>query len=390
MSDLLDQCLARTEQCNTVFAKFLSPNDTGLTGGHQCGIYIPKQCVRIIFDGLFPRGKNEDRWADINWNEGVAKTHSRFTYYGQGTRDEYRITNFGRGFSLLKPDHTGDLIVLCKESEGNYWAYEFSTEEEIEDFLDAYSVIPSDLNKLLKDRGVRAQIDEDEIYHKYVITFNSSFPTTAKMAEVAEEIDREISGNTALSDPDATIMRWTDVEYKLFRAVEDDYYSYVLEKPMDTLEDFVKAGLEITNRRKSRAGKSLEHHLASIFSTFGLQFSEQAITEDRKKPDFIFPSETAYHDPSFPAGRLTFLGAKTTCKDRWRQVLNEANRIPHKYLFTLQPGVSPAQMQEMADEGLTLVVPKPLHKHYPSGERNIISLRELISIVQSLQGHSKQ
>jgi hypothetical protein len=30
------------------------------------------------------------------------------------------------------------------------------------------------------------------------------------------------------------------------------------------------------------------------------------------------------------------LGAKTTCKDRWRQVLTEAIKIPHKHLFTLE------------------------------------------------------
>lgn len=52
------------------------------------------------------------------------------------------------------------------------------------------------------------------------------------------------------------------------------------------------------------------------------------------------------------------LGAKTTCKDRWCQVLNEADRIPNKHLFTLQRGVTRNQLQEMKDEHLTLVVPK--------------------------------
>lgn len=54
----------------------------------------------------------------------------------------------------------------------------------------------------------------------------------------------------------------------------------------------------------------------------------------------------------FPANKLVFLGAKTTCKDRWRQVLNEADRIETKYLFTLQQGISKNQLREMKHEHL--------------------------------------
>lgn len=32
------------------YCKFLSANDTGLTGGHQAGIYISKPSVPILFD----------------------------------------------------------------------------------------------------------------------------------------------------------------------------------------------------------------------------------------------------------------------------------------------------------------------------------------------------
>lgn len=89
----------------------------------------------------------------------------------------------------------------------------------------------------------------------------------------------------------------------------------------------------------------------------------------------------------FPAESLTFLGAKTTCKDRWRQVLNEANRISEKYLFTLQQGVSPNQLEEMHNENLTLVVPTEYHRYYPQTNwTSVISLKEFISIVLKKQG----
>ena len=56
------------------------------------------------------------------------------------------------------------------------------------------------------------------------------------------------------------------------------------------------------------------------------------------------------------------LAAKTTCKDRWRQILNEAARIDVKHLLTVQEGVSSPQFREMKEEGVRLVVPKTLHK----------------------------
>lgn len=110
------------------------------------------------------------------------------------------------------------------------------------------------------------------------------------------------------------------------------------------------------NRRKSRVGKSLEHHLACIFTQNHLVFEEQAVTENNKKPDFLFPNAECYHNLQFPADDLIVLGAKTTCKDRWRQVLTEADRVEVKYLFTLQQGISKNQLREMHDSRLTINV----------------------------------
>ncbi len=59
------------------------------------------------------------------------------------------------------------------------------------------------------------------------------------------------------------------------------------------------------------------------------------------------------------------LAARTTCKDRWRQIPNEAERIPVKHLLTLQEGVSADQFQEMKKSGVRLVVPAGSWKHYP-------------------------
>jgi hypothetical protein len=58
------------------------------------------------------------------------------------------------------------------------------------------------------------------------------------------------------------------------------------------------------------------------------------------------------------------LAVKTTCKDRWRQILNEADRIKQKHLLTLQEGISEAQFKEMTQAGVQLVIPVPLMKSY--------------------------
>lgn len=101
-----------------------------------------------------------------------------------------------------------------------------------------------------------------------------------------------------------------------------------------SVDDFVIMANQVLNRRKSQAGKSLEHHLAAIFDENKIRYTAQAVTEGNKKPDFLFPSEEAYHDMIFSVENLCTLAAKTTCKDRWRQILNEADRLrdENKYL----------------------------------------------------------
>ena len=144
----------------------------------------------------------------------------------------------------------------------------------------------------------------------------------------------------------------------------------------------------VLNRRKSRAGKSLEHHLSAIFDGNQIVYTAQAVTEGNKKPDFIFPSQAAYHDADFPSDKLISLAAKTTCKDRWRQVINEADRLRDrpKYLCTLQQGISPSQMDEMQAENVILVVPHPYISAYPADRRDRIwTLSKFVNYVREVE-----
>ena len=86
-----------------------------------------------------------------------------------------------------------------------------------------------------------------------------------------------------------------------------------------------------------------------------------------------------------PAYGLRMLAVKTTCRDRWRQVLNEADRIGTKHLLTLQEGVSANQFREMTDAGVRLVVLEPLVTKYPkSVQPHLQTLESFIGDVRLL------
>ncbi len=80
------------------------------------------------------------------------------------------------------------------------------------------------------------------------------------------------------------------------------------------------------------------------------------------------------------------LGAKSTLKDRWRQVLSEAKRIDNKHLLTLEPGISENQTEEMQAKRLQLVVPRRLHGTYRLTQQAwLMDVAGFLSIVRERQ-----
>jgi hypothetical protein len=153
------------------------------------------------------------------------------------------------------------------------------------------------------------------------------------------------------------------------------------------VDAFISFSLSVQNRRKSRAGSALENHLEFLFGQRGIRFTRTATTEGQSKPDFVFPGEAEYHDAGFPGLRLTMLGVKSSCKDRWRQVLAEADRISLKHLLTLEPGISTNQTMEMQSKGLQLVLPAGLHATYTEAQRTwLMNVTGFLALVGERQG----
>ena len=74
---------------------------------------------------------------------------------------------------------------------------------------------------------------------------------------------------------------------------------------------------------------------------------------------------------------------KTSVKERWRQVLDEAARIPEKHLFTLSEGVSPDQFDQMEGARLRLVVPEANVSKFPAVVRpRLLTLADFVGLVR--------
>ena len=388
MSEILNLVTNKVQQAKSALCKFITANDTGSTGGHQCGFHISKEAWAMFLDSEPTKGANIDIPIRIRWQNDF-DTDSRFKYYGVGTRNEYRITRFGRGFPFLDERNVGDLLVLTRFDQDYYEAFVLQTDDDIDEFFSYFNLSYDKTNQIIDI----SQIEQPEqrmraLISSFVAKFDS-FPETRIMAKGARDCYNEankIVTQNILKAPDSILLGWLDTEYALFKYMEEKVYSNVTLKPFPSIDAFVSMANEVLNRRKSRAGKSLEHHLADIFTQNSLLFEEQVITEEKKKPDFVFPSGECYHNMAFPGDLLTVLGAKTTCKDRWRQVLNEADRVDDKFLFTLQQGVSSNQLKEMQDYHLHLVVPRKYLTCFPKEYRSgIFDLSSFIGIEKERQ-----
>ena len=141
-----------------------------------------------------------------------------------------------------------------------------------------------------------------QCFKQYLSSLNVDFPTTIDLATNARNCYIRSFGvktSVILAHPDIQLLNWLDAEYQLFKTIENNRYNERIKTPFSTVEELVECANTILNRRKSRAGKSLEHHLSEIFSSFHLNYQTQIITEENKRPDFVFPNSEGYHNTKY-------------------------------------------------------------------------------------------
>lgn len=237
---------------------------------------------------------------------------------------------------------------------------------------------------ILDELGIEFEEPEADRLDELLRPYGNKFPTTAVFSKLARDTSIDVS---AVDDPDRTLLAWMKQEEALFRQMERGIVSERLRTGFHDdgtadVDGFLKFSLSVQNRRKSRAGYALGNHIEAILIANGVRHKREATTEKRNGPDFLFPSEEQYHDPDVANLNLRMLGAKTSCKDRWRQVLAEADRISPKHLLTLEPSISETQTNEMRGSALQLVIPRPLFETYGEKQQDwLMDFREFLELV---------
>lgn len=382
LSDWLDEF---TGERFIWYVKRLAGNDTLANGSHQAGPYIPKSFLFSIFPNLNqPEIKNPRIPFDIYIDSHADSKKVMVIWYNNkfhdGTRNEARMTNFGGGASaLLDPESTGALTVFAfvlgpheQATECHVWV----CRNEVEEDLVEDRVGPIEPGKWALWSPKHALVPTVLPVAKPCYLSPEDIPPEwlAKFPTGVEIIDKTVNlrPDVALA-PDKRLMRRRECEFNLFQSVEEAIELPVIKKGFDGIEDFLARAQTILQRRKSRSGRSLELHARRIFLEEEMveerDFSHQPESEKGQRPDFLFPSEADYKNKDYPESKLRMLGVKTTCKDRWRQILQEAERVREKHLLTLQEGVSVNQFNEMKGSGVQLVVPESLIDSYPKEVR---------------------
>lgn len=300
-------------------------------------------------------------------------------------------------FLALRPEGTAMIIIAPAASTMQsqlLWLFGLSEQATFGfEYRDITHDQPAELDfaarYILDELGLDLEEPEADRLDGLLERFGMEFPSTRVFSDLARSSLPHVN---ALDDPDVVVMAWVEQEELLFRRLERRIVAqrlrsgFMSDNDSADVEGFLSFSLSVQNRRKSRAGQSLEHHLETLFQARGVKFARGAETENRNKPDFLFPGQAEYRDPAFPVARLTMLGAKSTLKDRWRQVLAEARRIEQKHLVTLEPGISEAQTDQMRSEKLQLILPASIHVTYRERQRPwLMNIGQFVELVKDRQ-----
>ena len=360
----------------------------------------PEQSTRYPAKFLYLTDQDDDPVVDdgdLTWYD--ARRKARITR--NVMRWEYRLyfpTNL-----VSQCAAAGDLLVVARQADGSLLvvvAEAGSTIEKQIEWLFGFSdlshpgfSVKSELETeqdrigfaarvILEQIGIELEDEVPNFLDQMLSKFGTKFPTTLEFSAYARSTIKDLS---AKDDPDVALLAWMEREEILFRTLEKHLLGDQLKKlTSDGVEDtepFIKLVQSALQRRKSRAGSALENHLEEVFGSHSISYSRTAVTEGKTKPDFILPSIAQYADLNFPAANLTMLAAKSTCKDRWRQILTEAARIPEKHLLTLEPSISTNQTNEMVSEKVQLVIPRGLHPTFTESQQKwLMDVRNFIDL----------
>ncbi len=353
-------------------------------------IYIGEDDTNISCEGTVT-------WYDARLNT-PDRTEYRFYYTSNEVTDRMKENDLLFVAKKSKEDYIYIIIIqsgISAESQVlwlmgiDYVSTRFSV-EQIDGSND--KIIDFSVRYILSELGISLKPTNSDIdvFESIYERFNKNFPKTTILSSLVQStfITEDLVDN-----PDDALLSLISKEEELFKFLEKKYISQTIVNGFMSngeadVDSFINFSLSVQNRRKSRAGAGFENHIEYILKANNIQFDRNPQTENRSKPDFIFPGIKQYKNPSFSIDKLTVLAAKSTCKDRWRQVLSEAKRISTKHLITLEPSISVNQTNEMSANDVRLVLPDRIIHTYKKEQRSqVVSFKEFISSVRLKQDY---
>ncbi|RWR49870.1 restriction endonuclease [Sinirhodobacter ferrireducens] len=422
---LLTDLLGRAER---VLVKKLSNNDRDwarYANKHQAGIYIPADHRDGGFFPALEEKEREDPAArpirealfDTVWPQaldGRQNRKARIVHYTSKGPETHMTRLPKECFGQLSP---ASFLVMGRYGKEQGTVYECltvdSASDEAELLLAQLDIPPDFLIGEFEPAAIRAQ-EQDRVldFASELIAAwqagtiadfarTSAMPGTEDLARRALARYLEIHGLEVL-DPfaierpgDALREISRSIEWEMFRTFQRreravDLVRIVLgDAPRGmTVAEMIRQlvnelpridalMLSASQQRKSRAGYSYEHHIEAMLRGGQIPFEKQVVIEAKKRPDFILPSLAFVSRADALAATGLILSAKTTLRERWKQVEREkGNR--RLYLTTVDENIAGNAIQDMEGIGVQLVIPESLmdaRETEYAGHQNVLTFR---------------
>ncbi|APO66150.1 restriction endonuclease type 2-like protein [Rhizobium gallicum] len=232
---------------------------------------------------------------------------------------------------------------------------------------------------------------------------NATMPVTLVLAQMAQSAFREKHGIDridpfALDNPGDVLREISrSIEWDLFREFQrrersvelvriilgdiprEISPSHLIRALVDEYPRVDALMLSAAQQRKSRAGYSYEHHIEAMLAGGAIPFEKQVIIEAKKRPDFILPSLKFMNSKKEAAATGLILSAKTTLRERWKQVEREMGGHRRLFLTTVDENIAGNAIEDMASFGVHLIIPESLKDSKLSeykGYSNVLGFRE--------------
>lgn len=399
--------------------KKLARNDSSWAddpkNGHQNGPYIPRE---IHESGFFPPLENINQekthiyetYFKTLWPATGEIKNSRLVHYSNKGQEVHFTRVPKSEFVGLTPASLiiGGVLKEQMDDIGHWFMVVDSASEEVE-LLEAAFNLGTEFHCGLFDPAEVLKVEPDETAQLIeelnfalkagsLASFIASVSKMPKPETLAVEAQRlflhenhfDSLNPYEIANPGDAIMKISrDIEYLLYKRAERRHRaaeviriitsggSDIVSSVVRGFSDLDATFLSASQQRKSRAGRSLEQHISRSLRDGRIAFEEQAVTGGRR-PDFVLPSLVVLKTDKRKFEEAMVLSAKTTLRERWKQVTLEKFNCA-LFLATVDDRVSSDAIDDMHDQDIHLVVPESLKKSKDTcyaDKTNVITFRE--------------